>query len=372
MKKRIFLSPPDMSGDEIKLIQEVFDSNYIAPVGPMLKRFEEDFCEYTGFKSACAVSSGTAAIHLALLLLGVKRDDFVISATLTFIGGVYPILYQGAIPRFIDCDSSFTMDPKILEEELEELKRINKLPKAVILTDLYGRCCDMKNLLSICERYNIPTITDACESLGSMVYNKHSGKGSTISAFSFNGNKLITTSGGGIIASDDKDLIERARNFSQQSIEPGYDYYEHKKIGFNYRMSNVLAAIGVGKLRHLDYKIRKKLQIFDYYKKELGESSGVSFMQESSYEKSTRWHTIIILNNKSPTELKAKLEKENIESRLVFKPMHLQPLFNENFVRSGIISEYFFNHGICLPCGTSMTNDDLERVCKVIKDFCQR
>ena len=373
MEERIFLSPPDMTGKELELIQEVFDSNYIAPVGPMIKRFEDEFCKYTGFKAACAVSSGTAAIHLALILLGVKFTDLVITTTMTFIGGVYPILYQRAVPRFIDCDESFTIDPQLLEKELENLSNRAYLPQAVILTDLYGQCCDMKKCLEICNRYNVEVVVDACESLGARVYGRHAGKGAKFAAFSFNGNKIMTTSGGGMLASDDEELIEKARSLSQQASESGVPFYKHEKIGFNYRMSNVLAAIGVGQLSSLDKKIEKKRDIFNYYKESLKDISDISFMPESSYNRSTRWLTVILINGKSgktPLDLKNYLEEKNIESRLVFNPMHLQPIFIDSPVyTSRNISEDLFSSGLCLPCGTSMTIQDLERVCEAIKEF---
>jgi dTDP-4-amino-4,6-dideoxygalactose transaminase len=339
----------------------------------MIKRFEDEFCKYTGFKAACAVSSGTAAIHLALILSGVKFTDLVISSTMTFIGGVYPILYQKAAPRFIDCDESFTIDPQLLEEELENLSRRHYLPQAVILTDLYGQCCDMEKCLEICARYNINVIVDACESLGAKVYDKHAGKGANFAAFSFNGNKIMTTSGGGMLASDDEELIEQARNLSQQASEPGVPFYNHERIGFNYRMSNVLAAIGVAQLHSLDEKIEKKREIFNFYKNSLRDIPEITFMIESEYNKSTRWLTVMLFKDgygRFILDLKNFLEEKNIESRLVFKPMHLQPIFMEKeLVTKNYISEDLFSSGLCLPSGTGMTQKDLERVCEAIKEF---
>ena len=372
MKKRIFLSPPDMTGKELDLIHEVFDSNFIAPVGPMLKRFEDDFCRYTGFKHACAVVSGTAAIHLGLAVLGIKPKDYVISSTLTFIGGVFPILYQGATPAFIDCGFNYTTSAYALEDAFQRLEFLNKLPSAVILTDLYGQCCDMKELMEICTNHGIPVVVDACESLGSIAYGKHAGKGADIAAFSFNGNKIITSSGGGMIASDDKDLIDMARHMSQQSVDPGYDFYNHSMIGYNYRMSNVVAAIGVGQLEALDEKVEKKRKIFQYYYDRLKKFDELQFMKEYAYGTSSRWQCVVSLRETSPVILKNALEEENIESRFVFRPMHMQPVFMNNpealfFGDSYSNAKFLSERGLCLPCGTAMTEEDLDRVCKVIE-----
>ena len=259
-----------------------------------------------------------------------------------------------------------------MKKAFETLADFDHLPTAVILTDLYGQCCDMKNLLALCREWNIPVVVDACESLGSIAYGKHAGKGADIAAFSFNGNKIITSSGGGMIASDNKELIDKARHMSQQSVDPGYDFYQHSMIGYNYRMSNVVAAIGVGQLDALDEKIGKKRQIFDYYYNRLKDYREIRFMKEETYGKSSRWQSVISLMETSPIDLKNALEEENIESRCVFKPMHNQPLFKSNprVVSMGWpydTSEFLFKHGLCLPCGTSMTEEDLDRVCKVIE-----
>lgn len=337
-EKRIFLSPPHMGGEELNFVQEAFDSNYIAPLGPMVDAFEQEFADKVGMAYALGVSSGTAAMHLALRVLGVGPGDEVIASTLTFIGGVTPIVFQNAGPVFIDCDrSSWCMDPGLLAGEIEESQKRGQLSKAVIPTDLYGQCSDLDRILEICKPYGIPVIADSAEALGSYYQGAekklwvHAGKGTKAAVYSFNGNKIITTSGGGMLASDDRDLIEKARMLSQQARDEA-PHYEHSMIGYNYRMSNILAAIGRGQLKVLDKRVEKKRWIFEYYKQALGNIPGIEFMPEASYGKSNRWLTVILI---SPDEFGADretvrlaLEAENIEARPVWKAMHLQPVFD--------------------------------------------
>ena len=395
-KKRVFLSPPHMGGGELSLIQEAFESNYIAPLGPMVDVFEQEFCERVGIDYAVAVSSGTAAMHLALRIVGVKAGDEVIASTLTFIGSVAPIVFEGATPVFVDADrDTWNMNPELLDQELRACAKRGKLPKAVVPTDLYGQCCDYDRIFSIGGNYGVPVIVDAAEAVGSKYLTQrrknakgeegwvHAGAGAKAAVFSFNGNKIITTSGGGMLASDDRALIEQARFLSQQARDPA-PHYEHSTIGYNYRMSNIAAAIGRGQLRVLDERVKRKREIFDYYKDGLGDLPGIEFMPEASYSKSNRWLTVILV---SPDEfgadreqIRLAVEAENIEARPVWKPMHLQPVFNSREQGAGSterryparavggeVAEDLFNRGLCLPSGTAMTNADLDRIISVVR-----
>jgi len=429
--KRIFLSPPHMGKEEQRFVGKAFDSNYIAPVGPMVDAFEREFAEKVGMAYAVAVSSGTAAMHLALRVLGVGPGDEVMASTLTFIGSVTPIVFQGASPVFIDSDrSSWNMDPALLAEELAACRKRGKCPKAVAPTDLYGQCADLEQLLKICEPYDIPVVVDAAEALGAKYklaadphrraqtdkgfssadlaeeklsslmpeddLNKfrHAGVGAKAAVFSFNGNKIITTSGGGMLASDDEAFIEEARLLSQQARDPA-PHYEHSRIGYNYRMSNILAAIGRGQLRVLDERVEKKRWIFAYYKQALGHMPGIDFMPEAAYGRANRWLTVILvipeIFGADRDEVRLALEEDNIEARPVWKPMHLQPVFQVEGLRAqgsrlkagekknrcqaravgGDVAEDLFNRGLCLPSGTAMTEDDLNRVVKAVRRCCR-
>jgi dTDP-4-amino-4,6-dideoxygalactose transaminase/predicted nucleic acid-binding protein len=397
---RIFLSPPHMGGEEMRFVREAFESNYIAPIGPMVDAFEQEFAAKVGIPHAVAVSSGTAAIHLALRALGVGLGDEVIVSTLTFIGGVTPVVFQGATPVFIDSDQgSWDMDPALLAEELAVCEKKGRYPKAVVPTDLYGQCADLDQILEICERHKIPVVVDAAEALGATYKGRSAGAGATAAVFSFNGNKIITTSSGGMLASDNEALIKKARFLSQQARDPA-PHYEHSQIGYNYRMSNVLAAIGLGQLSVLDDRVEAKRRIFDYYKDALGEVPGIEFMPEAPYGRSNRWLTVILI---TPEEFGADregvrlaLEAKNIEARPVWKPMHLQPVFNPRISRitpipparatgqshttqimgkkkgynarvvGGEVAEDLFERGLCLPSGTAMTEGDLVRVIETI------
>jgi dTDP-4-amino-4,6-dideoxygalactose transaminase len=372
---RIFLSPPHMGGEEMLFIHEVFESNYIAPVGPMLEAFERDFSDKVGIRHVVAVSNGTAAMHLAMHILGVRTGDEVIASTLTFIGSVSPIVFQGALPVFIDSDrSSWNMDPDLLAEELEFCRKRGRLPKAVIPTDLYGQCADLDRILEICRPYNIPVVADSAEALGAKYKGRSAGAGAKAAVFSFNGNKIITTSGGGMLASDDESFIRRSAFLSQQARDPE-PHYEHSEIGYNYRMSNVLAAIGRGQLKVLEKRVAEKRTLFTLYQQMLGDLPGIEFMPEAAYGTSNRWLTVILI---SPDQfgvdreaVRLALEAQNIESRPVWKPMHLQPVFGGSRIRGGDVSEDFFRRGLCLPSGTQMTVSDIERVVNVIKNLAQ-
>lgn len=369
--KRLFLSPPHLSGEELELVHEAFASNYIAPVGPMVDAFEREFSEYTGLPHAVALSSGTAAMHLALRLLGVGPGDLVIGSTLTFIGSVTPATFQGATPVFIDSDrATWNMDPDLLAEELADCARRGRLPKAVVPTDLYGQSCDLDRICAVCEPYGVPVVTDSAEAVGTRYRGRHAGQGARAAVYSFNGNKIITTSGGGMLASVDRHLIDQARFLSQQARDPGA-HYEHSTIGYNYRLSNILAAIGRGQLRALDERVRRKREIFDFYREALGDLPGLEFMPEAPYGRCTRWLTVALLTPEAfgatPEAARLALEAENIESRPVWKPMHLQPVFRGCRVRGGAVAEDLFQRGLCLPSGTAMTAEDLARVLATLR-----
>ena len=411
---RIFLSPPHMGGEEQRFIREAFKSNYIAPLGPQVNAFEAAFVEKTGMRHAVALSSGTAAMHLALRNLGVGPGDEIFASTLTFIGSVTPVLFQGGSPVFIDSDrTSWNIDPDLLREELEACSKQGRLPKAVLPTDLYGQCADLNRILDVCEPYGIPVVADAAEALGARYKKRtdasglrtegdengwvHAGVGAKAAVFSFNGNKIITTSGGGMLASEDEAFIEQARFLSQQARDPA-PHYEHTQIGYNYRMSNIVAAIGLGQLRVLDDRVEQKRHIFEYYKEALENLPGIEFMPEAPYGRSTRWLTVILI---TPDEfgadrevIRQALDDDNIESRPIWKPMHLQPVFelttnpyrqiqrvgkdggtNQRYsarVVGGSVSEDLFERGLCLPSGTQMTEEDLDRVVGIIKKVHKR
>lgn len=360
-----------MSGRETEYVAQAFASNYVAPTGPQLNRFEEDFLKLTGFHYCVAVSSGTAAMHLALRHLGVGPGDIVLASTLTFIGSVSPIWFQGAEAVFIDsCQETWNMDPQLLEEELRDLARIGKRPKAVIPTDLYGQSCDLATIVNICDRYEVPVVCDCAESLGATHRGQATGKGARAAVTSFNGNKILTTSGGGILASDDKAIIDEARYLSTQA-RLNFAHYEHETVGYNYRMSNIVAAIGIGQLEVLGLRVQQKRQINTWYKEELGALPGITFMPSASYGQENCWLTVIQVDaaqlGVSAMELMAALEQENMESRPVWKPMHNQPAFANNRVRGAAVSEELFANGLCLPSGTAMSQATVKEICDVIR-----
>jgi dTDP-4-amino-4,6-dideoxygalactose transaminase len=370
---RLFLSPPHMSGRERELVSEAFDSNYIAPLGPMVDGFEQEFAAYTGFKHAVALTSGTAAIHLALRGISVGVGDTVAASTLTFIGSVAPVLYQNATPVFIDSDEeTWNMSPALLAEYLAQANKSGTLPKAVLPTDIYGQSCDIDALRSICDAYGIPLVIDAAESVGAHYKDRHAGVGAYAAAYSFNGNKIITSSGGGMLASDDKKLIDEARFLSQQARDPA-PHYEHTTYGYNYRMSNIVAAIGRGQLEVLDDRVKRRREIFAAYAQRLGTLPGIRFMPEAAYGKGNRWLTVMLVDagafGADRETIRLALEAENIESRPLWKPMHLQPLFKDAEVIGGAVSEALFKDGLCLPSGTTMTDSDIDRVCGIIKNL---
>ena len=367
---RIYLSPPHMSGEEIRLVIEAFESNWIAPLGPQVDAFEKEFCDKVGIAHAVALNSGTAAMHLALRCLGIGLGDEVLAPSLTFIGGVSPVLFQGARLGFIDSDRiSWNMDPHLLEEEIADLAKKNRLPKAVICADIYGQCADHDAINAVCAPYGIPVLADSAEALGALYKGRAAGAGAQAAIYSFNGNKIITTSGGGMLASDNKDMIRQARFWSQQARDPA-PHYEHTQVGYNYRLSNVLAAIGRGQLRVLDERVERKRWIFDRYHEALSGIPGIEFMPEAGFGRSTRWLTVILISpdafGADNESVRLALEAQNIESRPVWKPMHLQPVFKGVLMRGGSVCEELFKNGLCLPSGTSLTEDDLSRIIEII------
>jgi dTDP-4-amino-4,6-dideoxygalactose transaminase len=369
--KRIYLSPPHMSGREQELVQEAFASNWIAPLGPHVDAFEQEVAAYVGVPAAAALSSGTAALHLALLMLGISRDDEVLCSTLTFSASANAIVYVGARPVFIDADrTSWNIDPHHVEEEIKACAARGKLPKAVMAVDLYGQCADYDALHSICDPLGIPIIEDSAEALGASYQGKKAGSLGVMGVFSFNGNKIITTSGGGMLVAQNAHFVKQARFLATQARDPA-PHYQHSHIGYNYRMSNVLAAIGRGQLSVLDQRVTRKREHCACYQRDLADLPGIGFMPEAPYGESNRWLTCVTLD---PTafgatceDVRIALEAENIESRPVWKPMHLQPVFSECRTRGGTVAEEIFQNGLCLPSGSSLTDDDRMRVVQRIR-----
>jgi dTDP-4-amino-4,6-dideoxygalactose transaminase len=366
VSERIFLSPPHIGETELELVKEVFDSNFIAPVGPMLESFEKAMAEYINIPHTVAVSSGTAAMHLIMRHLGIQAGDVVLASTLNFIGSVSPVVFEGGSLFFIDAESeSWNIDPERLAEGIKECRQKGKNIKAVIATDLYGQCVDLDRIKGVCDKYAIPVIVDSAESLGSSYKDRPAGNGAYASIYSFNGNKIITTSGGGVVASEDKALIDHARKLSTQARDD-FPYYQHSEIGFNYRMSNVLAAIGMGQLQVLDERVSRRQAINRRYRELLLGVPGISFMPSPNYGKSNCWLTVVQLDPQivsvTPEDVRCALEKDNIETRPVWKPMHMQPVFADSQIVEGCVAESIFLNGLCLPSGTNMSDSDIERV----------
>lgn len=362
-----------MGGDEISFVNDAFESNWVAPLGANVNLFEKKVTEFIGVEAGCAVSSGTAGIHLALDLLGVGEGDVVFCASLTFAASAFPITYLGAVPVFIDSEpETWNMSPTALQHAFEVYQKRGLLPKAVIIVNLYGQSADMDQLVPICESFGVPIIEDAAESLGAVYKHKMSGTFGTLSIFSFNGNKIITTSGGGMIVSDNRTLINHALKKATQARE-AKNYYEHKEIGYNYRLSNVSAGIGCGQMNVIEERIQQKRAIFASYEERLSKIPGISFMPEAPETFHTRWLTTVRIDAQvmglSPVEIIELLAVENIEARHVWKPMHLQPIYqdNEYFKHDGDCAGQLFREGLCLPSDTHMTLDDIEKVSNIIK-----
>jgi pyridoxal phosphate-dependent aminotransferase EpsN len=370
---RIYLSPPHMSGLEQQYVAEAFDTNWIAPVGPHVDAFEREFAENVGASYAVAVSSGTAALHLALLLAGVAKDDTVLVSTLTFSASVNPILYLGARPIFVDSEtSSWNMDPGLLSETLDKMAHRGALPKAVVLVHLYGQSADIAPIQENCERYGVALIEDAAEALGSTYYGRTPGTFGKAGIYSFNGNKIITTSGGGMLVSADGVLAAHARKLATQARDSA-PHYQHSEVGYNYRLSNVLAGIGRGQLRVLEERVATRRRNFEYYYEKLKDLPGISFMPEAAWGRHTRWLTCIQVDpaefGANREHIRVALEAEQIESRPIWKPMHMQPVFQAFEVVGGQVAEAIFSNGLCLPSGSNLTLDDLNMVAAVIRQL---
>lgn len=375
-KKRIYLSSPHMSGNEQKYIQDAFDTNWIAPLGPNVDAFERELASVVGVKGAAAVSSGTAAIHLALRLLDVQKGDRVFCSSLTFVASANPIVYLGAEPIFIDSEpETWNMSPQALERALRDADEEGRLPKAIIVVHLYGQSAKMNEILSLSNKYNVPVIEDAAESLGSTYKGKASGTLGDFGVYSFNGNKIITTSGGGMLVSNDIDALHQARFLATQARDTAL-HYQHSEMGYNYRMSNILAGVGRAQLEVLDERVRARRSIFEQYYEELSSLPGFYFMPELENTSSNRWLTTLTIDEKeagiSIELLLGTLAKENIEARPVWKPLHLQPLFEGmKYYSHNInnhVSEQLFKRGICLPSSSNMTGEDQRRVIQCIKN----
>lgn len=371
MAKPILLSTPHIGEAELEFVAEAFRTNWIAPLGPNVDAFECELAERVGVAHAAAVSSGTAAIHLALRLLDVGPGDEVFCSSLTFVASANPILYQGATPVFIDSEAtSWNMSPAALERALVHRKALGRLPKAIVVVNLYGQSADMDPIVALCDAYGVPIVEDAAESLGATYRGRASGGFGRIGIFSFNGNKIITTSGGGMLVSDDEALVRRARHLSTQAREPAA-HYEHTEVGFNYRMSNVLAGIGRGQLRVLDERVAARRAIFARYRERLDGFDAIEWMPEPDWSFSNRWLTTATLRDHAASTVIGALAERQIEARPVWKPMHLQPLFRDaEFFgdgRNSDVSADLFARGICLPSGSNMSMDDVDRVVDAVQ-----
>ncbi len=365
-----------MSGREQALVAEAFASNWIAPLGPFVARFEEEFAARVGVAHALALSSGTAALHLALMEAGVGPGDEVLVSTFTFAATINPILYLGATPVLIDSEPvSWNMDPELLAAVLDRRAAAGRLPRAVLIVHLYGQCADMDPIVALCDRYGVTLIEDAAEALGATYRGRSPGGFGRSGVFSFNGNKIITTSGGGMLVSDDGDLIAHARKLATQARDPA-PHYEHSEIGYNYRLSNILAAIGVAQLEVLEDRVQTRRRNFDYYRVALADLPGIEFMPEAPWGRHTRWLTCMTVDpaafGADREALRLTLEARGIEARPLWKPMHMQPVYARFESVGGRVSESLFERGLCLPSGSSLTSDELERVVDAVHETVRR
>lgn len=365
------LSTPHMGDRELEFVKEAFTANWIAPVGPHIDAFETEFCQTVGIAHAAAVSSGTAALHLALRLVGIEPGDEVFCSTLTFIASASPIAFLGAKPVFIDSDSdSWNLDPELLTQALAERAKTGKLPKAVVLVHLYGQSADIDPILAACDRYEIPLVEDAAEALGASYKGRAPGTFGRVGIYSFNGNKIITTSGGGMLVSEDRELVSQARFLATQARDLA-PHYQHSHIGYNYRLSNILAGVGRGQLQVLEQRVAARRRNFEIYQQALGDLPGIEFMPEASFGKATRWLTCLTIDPKhfgaDREEVRLALSTQNIETRPVWKPLHLQPVFADCECIGGKVAEDLFRDGLCLPSGSNLTDADLHRVIKAIE-----
>lgn len=368
MKEKIWLSSPHMSGGEMKYINEAFATNWIAPLGPNVDKFEKEISNYLSVKSCAALSSGTAAIHLALIVLGVKNGDEVLCSSFTFSASANPIVYLGATPVFIDSEpETWNMDPKLLQEAIEDRIKFGKKPKAIVVVHLYGMPAKIEEISAIASKYNIPIIEDAAEAIGSEYNGKKCGSFGDISILSFNGNKIITTAGGGALVSDNKDYVDNARFLSTQAADKAV-HYQHSQIGYNYRLSNILAGVGLGQLEVLESRVASRRKVFSRYVEAFSGIEGIKFHQEPDARfKSNRWLTTIVIDSDltdgiTREDIRLGLEKENIESRPLWKPLHIQPVFLSCPSYINDVSYNLFINGLCLPSGSNLTDNDLDRI----------
>ncbi|MCA6368027.1 MAG: aminotransferase class I/II-fold pyridoxal phosphate-dependent enzyme [Cytophagales bacterium] len=367
MSKRIYLSPPHMGGEELAYIHQAFDTNWVSPAGPHIDTFEKELGAYNGIEYCAALSSGTAAIHLALVILGVKPGDEVICSSFTFSGSCNPIVYVGATPVFVDSElDTWNMDPVLLEEAILDRIKEGKKPKAIVLVHLYGMPAKLNELMAVSRKYEIPVIEDAAEVLGSTFFGQKAGTFGDFGVYSFNGNKIITTSGGGALVSKNEDWIKKARFLATQARDAA-PHYQHSEIGYNYRLSNISAGIGLGQLKVIDDRVRQRRANFEFYRGALGHLPGISFQPEMSGSFSNRWLTTILIDPSKTggitrEDIRIALEKENIESRPLWKPMHLQPVFQQFPSYGGGVSERLFERGLCLPSGSALSQEELKRV----------
>jgi dTDP-4-amino-4,6-dideoxygalactose transaminase len=375
MSPAVFLSPPHMGAEERALLTQAFDSNWIAPLGPHVDAFEKEMAAKVGVSHAVALSSGTAALHLSLILLGIARDDEVWTSTLTFVATVNPVTYLGAKPVFLEVHpDTWTLDPGLLEDELTRANKRGRLPRAIIAVDLYGQCADYEPIQALCKRYDVPLIEDAAEALGSSYQGRAAGTFADLGVFSFNGNKIITTSGGGMLLTERAEWAARARFLSTQARDPA-PHYQHSQVGFNYRMSNLLAAVGRGQLRALDDRVDARRRVNAFYREAFRDLPGISFQPEAPYGRSNCWLTAIQVDPEkfgaTREDLRATLEAEAIESRPVWKPLHLQPLFSMCPHLGADVSERLFENGLCLPSGSALSPIELSRITNLVRS-CRR
>ncbi|MDH4177187.1 MAG: aminotransferase class I/II-fold pyridoxal phosphate-dependent enzyme [Thermoleophilia bacterium] len=372
---RIYLSPPHPSGRELELVADAIASNWLAPLGPHVDAFERELGALIDVPHVLALSSGTAALHLALTVLGVGPGDEVACSNLTFAASVNAIVYTGATPVLVDCDATWTIDPGLLDDALGDRRRRGAVVRAVVAVDLYGQCCDYRALREVCERHEVALVQDAAESLGATYEGEAAGRQGDLSALSFNGNKIVTTSGGGALASGHADLLAHARKLSTQAREPA-PHYEHAEIGFNYRLSNVLAALGRAQLEVLADRVAARREINERYRSLLRGEPGVAFMPEAPYGTSNHWLTCVTIDPEAfgadREQVRLALEDEDIEARPVWKPMHLQPVFSELRCYGGEASATLFDRGLCLPSGSALTAADQQRIVDVLRSAATR
>jgi len=362
---RVYLSPPDVGEPERRLLLEALDSGWVAPLGPAVDGFEADLAAATGRPHACALSSGTAGLHLALLVLGVQPGDRVVMSTLTFAATANAVKYVGGVPVFIDCDATWNIDPDLLEQELQDSARKNRLPGAVIAVDLYGQCADYDRIESVCKRFSVPLIEDAAEALGAYYRDRPAGSFGDLAVLSFNGNKIITTSGGGALVGSRAELLSEVEFLATQARDPA-PHYQHSRLGFNYRLSNLLAAVGRAQLRSLQHRVERRRQHNRAYRAALQPIDGIDFMPEGPHCTSTFWLTALIVDPQQTgttrERIRQRLEQMDIEARPVWKPMHLQPFYRDCELRGGAVSDGLFADGLCLPSGSNLPDADRQRV----------